>query len=137
MQSLARQIAEEHAGLLKRAGIAPENYPLFFERQDDGSFHIEIGPENRLELVVTERGSILSRTRYRDLGALLYELVKSATFAEAQACELAHRVPGQDSRRLLFERQITLMGRISSEWRQRLSWEVADILVRYPFRDGR
>jgi hypothetical protein len=135
MKRVACQIVDELAGLLRRAGIAPERHPVFLSRRDDGSRHLEVAADDRFELVVTERGSIISRIRFQDRKALLYELVKDATFTEAQTFELAHRVEGQDSRRLLFDRQITLMGRIASDWRQRLSWEVAEILVRTPFRD--
>jgi len=45
-------------------------------------------------------------------------------------------VPGQDSRRLMFARQIELLDSLNPAWAGRQALEHEGVLSRHPFRDN-
>jgi hypothetical protein len=58
------------------------------------------------------------------------------TFFLAGQFELSHRKPLEDSRRIMFARQIELLEMLSADWAQRCASRHAIILTAHPFRDG-
>jgi hypothetical protein len=53
----------------------------------------------------------------------------------ARGFELKHQVAGQDSRRLIFAKQVELLAILSQEWADREDHNHARILKQHPFRD--
>ena len=49
--------------------------------------------------------------------------------------EVRHRVPGQDTRRLLCQHQLDLLATLSDTWRAQGEARWAETLSRYPFDD--
>ena len=81
----------------------------------DGSPHVEIiGAE--YHLVVTERGSEFERKTTKDIDELLFWLVSGDVFELACDWELEHRIEGQDSRRLLFAKEIEYLDKTNPKW---------------------
>jgi hypothetical protein len=66
---------------------------------------------------------------------LLYWLMDDVTTSIALEFELKNRIPGQDSRRQLFAKNLELLGKLSPEWARRKESEYAQVLSRSPFRD--
>ena len=109
-------------------------WPLVTQPRYDGSPHIEVS-DSELSYVVTERGSEFERRTTTSQDDLLYWLTSDMVFSLAGHYELKHRAPGQDFRRIMFSRELELMGRINPAWRARKEAEIMHILARHPYRD--
>ncbi|MCB1022864.1 MAG: hypothetical protein KDB79_00640, partial [Acidobacteria bacterium] len=105
-------------------------------RSDDGFEHLEIS-ENAYHLVVTERGLEISRRTTSSKDEILYWMVASLAWGLATNFELHNRIPGEDSRRLLFAKQIEYLRRVNASWAERKQKEFDEILQKYPFDDLR
>ncbi|MDN5795103.1 MAG: immunity 63 family protein [Intrasporangium sp.] len=77
---------------------------------------------------VDEAGRTLSDLATHDLDELLYWALRGVTFTAAADWEPAHRVPGQDSRRLRWAHQHELLARLDPRWAGRWRTELADEL---------
>jgi len=124
-----------YAELLGRIDSSASEHPVFFTRQDDGMSHLELAADGSATAVITERGQTLDRKRFEDEDALLYHLVGGAIWRMAVEFEKSNRVEGQDVRRVIFDRDLEWMGRISPEWAARRQAEIEDILRRYPYHE--
>ena len=129
-------ILARYAELLGRIGSSVGDHPVFFTRQDDGMAHLELAADGSATAVITERGLTVGLTRFEDEDALLYHLVRGAIWMMAVEFEKSHRVEGQDVRRVIFARDLELMGEVSPEWAARRKAEIEDMLRRYPYHDS-
>lgn len=101
----------------------------------DGTPHIEIDG-GRCFYVISERGFEFSREQIESLDGLLYRIFTRVTFHMAVTYELKHRMAQQDSRRLIFSKQLELMGTLSLQWQRRTERRIREILEAAPFVDG-
>ena len=85
--------------------------------------------------VLTERGKERERRITRNVDDVLYWLIYDVTFSMACEYELAHRIEGQDFRRVLFARQIALLDTLDRRWALRTVDSLNAILKRNPFMD--
>ena len=109
--------------------------PTYGRTEDFARPHIEVDPRG-YHLVVVERGQELSRITTGDLDELLYQVFRSVTFSLATRHELTHRVPARDPRRLMFQRQVELLARLSERWARREAEDHDRVLRRHPFDDA-
>jgi hypothetical protein len=112
--------------------VLGSSIPLRTTPQHDGSAHVE-EEGGVFAYVVTERGQEYERRLTRDEDDLLYWVVADETFELAGRYELQHRVPGQDSRRVLFQRELELLRRLSPAWSDRKRAEIDAILKEHPY----
>lgn len=70
------------------------------------------------------------------MGDLLYRVFSDVTFTLACRCELAHRVPDKDPRRMMFQAQLDLLARLSPSWCDRGRQRIDAILREHPFDDA-
>ena len=133
MKTLAEIEADVHR-LAGRIGASGYVLPTYGDTADGARPHIE-SDANGYHYVVVERGQELRRDTTDDLDELLYLVFETVSFGLACDYELAHRVPGQDFRRLLFARQSELLASLSPTWAERESRAHQLILHRYPFED--
>src|SRR5262249_40027067 len=119
------------AGLL---GVADSKLPTFGYSLDWGTPHIEVDRAG-YHYVVVDHGKELKRVSTTELDELLYNAFASITFDLASTYELHHRLPGNDSRRLLFQHQVELMTRLNPEWARRVAKHHNDVLRMFPFKD--
>ena len=103
--------------------------------QHDGSAHLEVRG-SALRYVVTERGQELESRATQDEDELLYWFVANAVFEYALKYELRHRVPGQDSRRIMFQKELELLKKLDFAWAERKQTYIEGILKEYPFNDA-
>jgi hypothetical protein len=115
-------------------GARDADLPEFGRTLRDAHPFIEIDATT-YHYVFEERGREIDRFSTASLDELLYRVCCDMTFSLSVAYELAHRIPGQDARRLMFERQVALLGRVKLEWAARQALEHAAILERHPFTD--
>ena len=112
------------------------NCSLAATTQHDGTPHVEVSP-SAYHFVVTERGSENERRTTQSEDELLYWFATSLlTFPMALDFEVNHRVPNQDFRRIMWERELALLARLSEAWAARRREHIAEILSRNPFRDS-
>ena len=87
-------------------------------------------------LITSENGRELERRKFHDVDMLLYNVFEKITFEMALEYEVAHRIPKQDSRRLLFSYQLKLMNKLSLKWRNQLQKKIVEIVKRNPYQDN-
>ncbi|TGM10684.1 hypothetical protein EHQ81_18835 [Leptospira selangorensis] len=83
-----------------------------------------------------ERGKASTDRKTKDPNDIFYWLYQSATFENACKYELIHRIEKQDFRRILFEKQLSLLKSIGIEYYERRKKEISDTLVNYPYSDS-
>lgn len=86
--------------------------------------------------VVRERGIEYERTIPPDLKELLYLVFRGITFDMASTWEVKNRKKGQDTRRLLFAKQIELLDILSPDFGRKAKAEMDSILRIAPYDDG-
>jgi hypothetical protein len=119
---------------LARAIAAPASaLPTFGSSDHSGRPHVEV--DDHYHYVVCERGQEFSRRSTRDEDRLLYWIFEDVTFSMAATYEVANRVPGRDFRRVLFRRQVELLGELHARWRVWGEARVGEILARHPYAD--
>ena len=120
--------------LAAKIGASGYYLPTYGRSEDGARPHIEVDARG-YHYVVVERGQELKRITTGDLNELLYQIFEAITFSLACDHELAHRVEGQDCRRLMFQYQIGLLSKLSEEWSFREAQQHGQILLEHPFDD--
>jgi hypothetical protein len=120
--------------LAKVIDAPPSTFPTFGQSDQTGRPHIEVDPGG-YHFVVAERGTEFGRYTFAEIDDLLYKVFDSITFELSCDYELAHRVEGQDFRRILFQHQVELLARLSAQWADRQEQEHEEILKEHPFED--
>jgi hypothetical protein len=134
MKSL-KQIKAEVDRLAKIIGVTDRSsLPTCGSTQDFARPHIEVDAQG-YHFVVVERGREWSRLTTKDIDALLYRIFRSVTHDLASSHELSHRIEEQDCRRILFQKQITLLSQLSESWGRRRAQEHEQIFRTRPFDD--
>lgn len=126
------QLKDRFSEIRDRIGA---DWPVRTSPMQDGFPHVEVDG-NLYAYVVTERGSELERRTTDSEDELLYWLASDMVFSLAGYYEFHHRQPGSDSRRLMFAREIDLMGRIKPAWKDRKQAEIYLILEQHPYQDA-
>jgi hypothetical protein len=112
-----------------------EQLPTYGFSEQSGRPHIEID-DRGYHYIAAERGHEFSRMTTRDLDQFLYAVFKTVTSEMSFSYELRHRIVGQDSRRLAFQKQIELLTVFRNNWAERRSTEISGILNDHPFDDN-
>ena len=92
---------------------------------DDDSYHY----------FYIERGQKRTEIRTRDLDELLYHIFQPITHQLASRYAQQHRIPNQDFRRSLFQKQEELMAVLSPQWADKTAKEHNKILQSHPYND--
>jgi hypothetical protein len=116
---------------------APQAYlPTYNWSEGSGKPHIEVHNDG-YHFVVSERGHEFERRITQNLDDILYWSISSATFSMACKYELKHRIPNQDFRRLMFQKEIELIKKIREDFAKRKQKEIEDVLMKHPYDDKR
>ncbi|MDP1540269.1 MAG: Imm63 family immunity protein [Moraxellaceae bacterium] len=99
---------------------------------NDGTPYVDIN-NHECFYASSEKGHEYFRENISDLNELLYLIFDRIVFRMAVDYELENRIEKQDCRRLIFDKEIELMGKIDAEWQQRKQKEISTILAEYPF----
>jgi len=133
------EIESEIRRLAVIVGAREDDLPTF-DQQDgySGRPNIEPAPwsPGGFAYVSIERGQENERSTFTTVDDLLFRVFDSVTFDVACRYELAHRVPDEDCRRMLFAKQVELLERLSPAWGQRGRERKEAILREHPFDDA-
>ena len=128
------EIKVEVDRLAARIGASGYVLPTYGYTEDGARPHVEVDVRG-YHYVIVERGRELKRITTDDLDELFYNIFEGVTFSLAGDYEVNHRIEGQDSRRLLFQRQVELLSALSPQWGERESRRHERILHEYPYCD--
>ena len=133
MESLddIRRKIEEMAVLIN----APEGlFPSFNGANVNRFSYIETG-KFIYHNVGTDGGREVKRTTVSSLDELLYLVFEGITFEMAVSYGKDHIVMGEDFRRVFFRRQLELLDRLNSHWKEQRASEIESILKFHPYID--
>lgn len=106
------------------SNISPQN----------GKPHVEI-TNGEYRYVTEERGVVFDEKRTACLDELFYWIFRDVTAQMAQDYECENRKNDQDFRRIMFDKQLELLGGLSAKWRLWRKQEIEETLARNPFVD--
>ncbi|MFC6339702.1 Imm63 family immunity protein [Pseudomonas karstica] len=135
MKSVIEKIQESTYSLGEQIGASRSLLIVKSSSPEDGSPHVEIN-SGEFDYVCSERGFEIYRRRTASLDELLYWIISSVAFKLASDYELANRIFGVDSRRLIFSKYISILGQVNEEWEKKASDEVKLILINAPYSDA-
>ncbi|MBS0850889.1 MULTISPECIES: Imm63 family immunity protein [Leclercia] len=101
----------------------------------DGTPYISF-ENGQYNYIFSERGFEFSRQVTASSDELLYWIIYDFVHAIAVDYELAHRIPGKDSRRIYFPKIVELMGKIDESWGVKAQSHLDEILMNSPFEDS-
>jgi len=111
-------------------------YPMFSRTSnvfnDGASIYVE---NSKYYYIIMERGQLNKLFESKDLEEVLYPLFESITFSLASDYELNHRIKNEDSRRLLWKKQLELLEKINRNFFVKCQIEIEKILKIAPFND--
>ena len=129
------EIKAEVDRLAAQIGASGYILPTYGSSDDGARPHIEVDSRG-YHYVVVERGEELKRLTTSDLDELLFNVFEGITFSLACNYEVAHRIKKQDSRRILFQRQVELLSALFPYWGEREARIHVQILRTHPFNDN-
>ncbi len=126
-------LAEIQAEVERLAAVIdapPGLLPTFGTSRHGVHAEIEMHGEDSLQMswVVRERGEERERHTTLDLDELLYWVFRAVTSSMASQWEVAHRVEGQDFRKLMFTKEFELLGTLNPSWAERRRAELGDLV---------
>ena len=134
MKTLAdiRNIVNE---LAKKINAPNYLLPTFSFSIGDATPNIEVDNLGLYHYVISERGNEYERKITSDLNDLLYWIFSVVTFSMACDYELKNRIEDKDSRRIIFAKQVELLGLLRKDWEEKERKEHESILLNSPFDD--
>ena len=121
----------EKIGLLYESKL----YPIFSSTgnvfSDGGTIYIS---NNEYHYVIMERGKENKHYRSLDINDILYPLFEGITFSLASKYELKNRSEKEDPRKLLWSKQLELLGKIDPLFKERCQKEIDSILKIAPYK---
>lgn len=82
-----------------------------------------------------ERGIIRDDTVTKSLFDISFAVIESQVFWIAVEYERKHRINNQDSRRIIFSKELQYLDEIGDDYRQRAELEINETLRENPFQD--
>ena len=125
MESWKSQLERGHEWLCEQLGVEADRYPLRFAPGNDGWLQAEETACGFCDLIVTERGSELSREHAETLSDALYISARPILGQEGSRHAASRPAPGSDQRRISFAFQLDTIGQVCPDWRDRLATEQA------------
>lgn len=99
------------------------------------SFFIEIDNKGVMRLIETEKGQVHEVRRTRDLDELLYWIFTNITFSMAYKLAIEKPIGHMDRRKLIFQFQEELLGKLNPKWKERINAEYMGFLQKHPADD--
>jgi hypothetical protein len=89
----------------------------------------------KFKYIVSERGNEFERIESPNPYEIMFHIFGNITHAMASNHELKNRVIGQDFRRIMFSKQLEILGLIDSEWQLKHQEYLNNLLKEYPYND--
>ena len=114
----------------------PEKYYPWVGRRNYDGVYVEIDkPVPIYRWVIIERGHEIESRIFSESHDLLYVVFQFITSEMSVRYVVRSKKPNQDTRRLLFEHQLILLGKINEDFRRKREAEIKEILAKAPYRD--
>ena len=84
---------------------------------------------------VNERGALRVNIVTKNLSEIAFQVLWSDILWMAVEYEHAHRIKGQDFRRLMFQKIMQYWSALGSEYAEQAEKKITDTLIRSPFQD--
>ena len=133
---------EQLTDAMREAGTKiglPSDSPLYPTVSDGVNFYPDgrniYVDGNEYHCVGFDRGRMGRHHHSSDLKTILYYVFDPIVFSLARKYEIARRVKGPDSRRMIFAKQMELMGQIDPNFAKKLSDDLEKVLKKYPYQD--
>lgn len=107
--------------------------PLFSKTEDVYNEGASVYIDDKYHYVIMERGRVYKHYESDVLEDVLYPLFKNVTFSLAQEYEVHHRKKEEDFRKLMWEKQLELLGRIDEKFADMRKSEIEEILKIAPY----
>lgn len=104
---------------------------------DVDSFFIEIDKKGVMRLIETEKGQVHEVRRTRDLDELLYWIFSNITFSMAFKLSLEKTIGSMDRRKLIFQFQEELLGKLNPQWKEKIRVEYKEFLKNHPVDENK
>ena len=99
----------------------------------DGSFCYS--DEKGYHYGVNERGKLITNFTTQSLVEIVFAVLEEEILWMAHDYERQHRIPGEDSRRQLFQKMMQYWNRIGGEYAARAGQDIKGTLIKAPFID--
>ncbi|HSC40037.1 MAG TPA: Imm63 family immunity protein [Chitinophagaceae bacterium] len=119
---IVKEIQEKLFFYAKKINAPRSLIPLVNESNDLAYPYIETDDSGLLYFVIRERGVEYERRLMAREEDLFYLIFSKVTFSMASQFELENRIESQDSRKVIFEKQIELLKILDEEWAKREKW---------------
>ena len=119
--------------LAAKIGAPADLLPTYGSSGDFARPHIQY--DGRYHFVVVERGEELQRQTSPGMDDILYIVFEGIAHAMASKYEMRHCDPARDNRRMMFAKQLDLLGALDPTWRAKCAATHAEILAKHPFKD--
>lgn len=136
MAAAAREIARRVAQLEAVSGLKVSFVPSDEDR-DAGYPFYRPALGGGFRYMARERGQVVMEELVADVDELARRVLRDLAAQLAQAYEVRHRIPGQDSRRQWFALAETWLSALEPAWGAAEQERHAQILRSAPFRDQR
>ena len=114
---------------------APDKLIPTFGNSTDSHPNIEISDTGQFSYEIFERGQEIKREYALDLDHLLNIVFRDITASMAIEFTSKNTQPNIDSRRIRFQKQLELLGKLKKEWKQKEKEYQAGIAFIVPFTD--
>lgn len=114
---------------------APDNLLPTYGNSKDAHPNIEINDTGFLSYEIYERGQQLKMEYAHDTDHLLYVIFRDVTSMMALDYSSKHPNPNIDSRRIQFDYQLELLGKLNKDWQQKEKQTQDAIAMQFPFDD--
>lgn len=101
------------------------------------SFFIEIDQKGVMRLIETEKGQVHEVRRTRDLDELLYWIFTNITFSMAFKLAIEKPIGSLDRRKLIFQFQEELLGKLNPLWKDKIREEYKEFLKNHPLDENK
>lgn len=126
--TLINEVKEKLLEYAKKIAAPGDLIPLINESNDFAYPYIEIDNSGVMYVVLRERGVEIKRNFAGRIEDLLYLVFGYITSSMAYKYEAENRIENQDSRKVIFEKQIELLNILNEEWAKRQKWHLQQIL---------
>ncbi|WP_417813918.1 Imm63 family immunity protein [Thalassospira alkalitolerans] len=106
---------------------------IFDSSPQNGRPHLEIKGDE-FHYICEERGLIIHDNKTNNIDELLYWIFQNISFEMALDYEFKNRKKGQDTRKILFSKQLEILQKISEKWKLKRQEEINGILKFNPFK---
>ena len=126
---------KSHVDKLAKVINAPENLLPTYSNSKDAHPNIEISDSGLLSYEIYERGQQIKMEYAHDTDHLLYIIFRDVTSMMALDYSLKHPNPNIDRRRIEYNYQLELFGKLNKDWQQKERQRQEAIVMQFPFND--